>query len=90
MELLNRAHEQGLVVGLKDVDGPNPVTRLDIDVLLHDHPDTFNLLLIAFKELRGDEGLQRGSKNPPWYVSPEFQDDGKDKMYWSQIASKIT
>jgi hypothetical protein len=50
--VLDHADELGLVVGLKHV-GPS-VARLDIDVLLDKEPETFNLFLIALKELQDE------------------------------------
>lgn len=47
---LVEAHNKGIVLGLKDVAGIVP--RLDIDVLLHDYPKTFNLYVLAFDELQ--------------------------------------
>ena len=47
---LIEAHKKGVVVGLKDVAGV--VSRLDIDVLLHDYPKTFNLYILAMDELQ--------------------------------------
>ena len=50
---LKRAHEAGVVVGLRAVAGI--AFRLDIDVLLTQQPDTFNLFLIALEELQNDD-----------------------------------
>ena len=47
---LEQAHKQRIVVGLRKATGL--LSRLDVDVLLHDHPDTFNLFLIALSELQ--------------------------------------
>ena len=47
---LQKAHEKGIVVGLKDV--ANIVPRLDIDVLLVQKPQTFNLFILAFDKLQ--------------------------------------
>jgi hypothetical protein len=49
---LDRADELGLVVGLKHLN--TIVARQDIDVLLQNEPDTFNLFLLAFKDLSED------------------------------------
>jgi hypothetical protein len=50
---LKKAHAAGIVVGLRDIAGI--AFRLDIDVLLTDQPDTFNLFLIALDELQNEE-----------------------------------
>lgn len=47
---LKRAHEKGIIVGLRNIAGI--AFRLDIDVLLSQQPDTFNLFLIALDELQ--------------------------------------
>ena len=52
MEALLEANERGDVYGLDAVSGVRP--RLDIDQLLHEKPDTFNLFLLALKELQED------------------------------------
>lgn len=81
MERLQQAHKDGVVVGLSGVNGSEPVDRLDIDVLLLNHPDTFNLLLIAFKELKGEP--------VPWNIDEGYEASNADKMYWYQIAGKL-
>jgi hypothetical protein len=63
------AHKAGVVKGLKEF---GVVPRKDIDVLLHESPDTFNLFLIALKELQEEEAFSS------W----------KDKMSFYQIAGK--
>ena len=50
LQALQRAHAKGIVVGLKDVAGIVP--RLDIDVLLVQQPQTFNLFILAFDKLQ--------------------------------------
>ncbi len=50
---LKKAHEKGIVVGLRKIAGV--ALRLDIDVLLSQQPDTFNLFLIALDELQNEE-----------------------------------
>ena len=50
LQALQKAHEKGIVVGLKDV--ANIVPRLDIDVLLFQKPQTFNLFILAFDKLQ--------------------------------------
>ena len=49
---LLKAQENGLVIGLGGVTGV--VTRLDIDELLLTKPDTFNLFLLALRDLQED------------------------------------
>lgn len=50
MDNLLRAHKQGELLGLSEVAGLKP--RLDIDVLLFDKPDAFNLFILALSELQ--------------------------------------
>ena len=50
LQALQKAQEKGIVVGLKDV--ANIVPRLDIDVLLVQKPQTFNLFILAFDKLQ--------------------------------------
>lgn len=49
MDRLERAQEDGVVLGLHDVAGVQP--RLDIDQLILQEPDTFNLFVLALNEL---------------------------------------
>jgi len=50
---LRKAHaSDGLVVGLRDVAGV--VSRLDIDVFMDRHPESFNLFLLALDKLKQD------------------------------------
>jgi tyrosinase len=70
---LQDAHNKGYVQGLKSF---GIVDRRDIDVLLHDFPDTFNLFLIAIKQ------LQDGTGN-----KGEFT-DWKDKFSFFQMAGE--
>jgi tyrosinase len=53
MDKLNQAQKDGVVVGLKDVAGVVP--RLDVDQLLLQEPDTFNLFLLALQSLQEDD-----------------------------------
>ncbi|MCJ1284989.1 hypothetical protein MMC26_004326 [Xylographa opegraphella] len=76
MSILDQAHKDGVVVGLRDVAGVAP--RLDIDVLLLDHPDTFNLLLIALMELKAE--------SLPWEVDDGFKVDKANKMSYFKLA----
>ena len=50
MDELLRANEEGVVIGLKGAAGVVP--RLEIDQLLLEKPDTFNLFLLALKDLQ--------------------------------------
>lgn len=70
MDKLNQTHEQGVVLGLRDISGV--VERLDIDVMLMTQPDTFNLFLIALMELQG--------KNVPWDNDPGYSFTSQDIM----------
>lgn len=54
MEQLRQAQENGIVIGLKGVSS-EPVLRRDIDDLIVNYPDTFNLFLLALSELQRDE-----------------------------------
>ncbi|KAJ4248373.1 hypothetical protein NW762_012703 [Fusarium torreyae] len=76
MDKLNQAHQQGVVLGLRDVAGVGE--RLDIDVMLMKQPDTFNLFLIALMELQG--------KRVPWKIDPDYSFTSEDIMSWFQIA----
>lgn len=76
MDKLNKAHEQGVVLGLRDVAGVGE--RLDIDVMLMTQPDTFNLFLIALMELQGTK--------VPWNIDPGYSFTSKDIMSWFQLA----
>ncbi|RBQ80962.1 hypothetical protein FVER14953_10660 [Fusarium verticillioides] len=79
MDQLDKAHKEGVVLGLA---GFGTAQRLDIDVMLTEQPDTFNLYLIALMELQGMENL-------PW-PTPEgysFKAGGDDlKMSWFQMT----
>lgn len=77
MDVLNKAHSQGVVVGLRDA--ASVVPRVDIDELLLKHPATFNLFVIALKELKGEEDVS-------WPVPDEFKVKKEDKLSFFQIA----
>ena len=53
MDALNQAQRDGVVIGLKDVAGVVP--RLDVDQLLLQEPDTFNLFLLALQNLQQED-----------------------------------
>lgn len=76
MSLLDKAHKDGVVVGLKEVAGVAP--RLDIDVLLLTKPKVFNLLLIALMELKGDPVT--------WAIDDDFKVPRSDKMSYFKLA----
>ncbi|KAF5558860.1 tyrosinase precursor (monophenol monooxygenase) [Fusarium phyllophilum] len=80
MDQLEKAHEDGVVLGLA---GFGTGQRLDIDVMLTEQPDTFNLYLIALMELQGMDNL-------PWPTPKGYSfKDGKDldlKMSWFQLT----
>ena len=67
---LNTAIARGFATGLP---GFGVVPRLDIDVLLKQHPDTFNLFLLALRELQ----QEKPGQNPPLW---------QDKMSYYQLA----
>lgn len=51
-----KASESGVVVDMKDLTGLDQnVERVDIDVLLTEHPDTFNLFLQALDDMQNDK-----------------------------------
>ncbi|KAF5591026.1 tyrosinase precursor (monophenol monooxygenase) [Fusarium subglutinans] len=80
MDQLEKAHKAGVVLGLA---GFGTEQRLDIDVMLTEQPDTFNLYLIALMELQGMKDL-------PW-PTPDgysFQDGSQAdlKMSWFQLT----
>ncbi|OBS26116.1 hypothetical protein FPOA_00059 [Fusarium poae] len=82
MDQLEAAHKQGVVLGLS---GFNVHQRLDIDVMLTEQPDTFNLFLIALMELQGMDDLPWQGQIPDGF---SFK-DGKQpdlKMSWFQVA----
>ena len=79
MGVLDDAHRDGLVVGLSS-ETDVPIARQDIDVMLLDQPDTFNLMIIALLELMGVETL-------PWKTPDEDRVTIQDKFSWFQIAS---
>lgn len=51
--IVTEAQSAGVVLGLSKVDG-SPVPRRDIDDLMLNEPDTFNLFLLALIELKKD------------------------------------
>ena len=72
MDALKQAQKDGVVLGLKNVSGIIP--RVDIDVLLSEQPDTFNLFLLALEALQS-------------HVDPKTEEELKqDKMGYFQIA----
>ncbi|KAH7232954.1 common central domain of tyrosinase-domain-containing protein [Fusarium tricinctum] len=82
LDQLNKAHGKGVVLGLADF---GVAQRVDIDVMLTEQPDTFNLYLIAMMELQGMKDL-------PWQdlIPDDFSfEDGKQldlKMSWFQLT----
>ena len=71
---LKKAQEEGVVLGLKN-ESAGPLPRLGIDVLLKEHPDTFNLFLLALVEMQIDPN----AANPA-------QRKAQPKMGWYEIA----
>lgn len=53
MEAIIKATEQGVVIGLKGLG--EPVPRREIDQLRLQKPETFNLFLLALKDLQEDD-----------------------------------
>jgi len=62
MANIAQAQQKGVVIGLNSVSGA-PVPRLDIEELLLNHPDAFNLFLLALKALHD----QKETKNKMGY-----------------------
>lgn len=56
---IESAQEDGVVVGLKDISGVQP--RLEIDDLMVNHPDVFNLFILALQQIMQDES--NGAQN---------------------------
>lgn len=54
MTTLDDAQEKGIVIGLSG-ETDKPVSRLDVDELLLEHPKTFNLFLLALVDLQDAE-----------------------------------
>ena len=79
MDKLEKAHEEGTVLGLQDVAGVT--SRLDIDVLLLKHPETFNLFLIALMELKIEDVT--------WDIDDDYKVTKKDKMSYYKLAGLI-
>lgn len=79
MDKLNKAHDDGVVLGLADVAGV--AQRLDIDVMLLKQPDTFNLFIIALLELQG--------RQVPWKVDPGYTFTSADKISFFQLAGAL-
>jgi len=50
MEALREANKAGVIKGLLGVSGVKP--RLDIDVMIHDQPKTFNLFILALQRIQ--------------------------------------
>jgi hypothetical protein len=69
---LNTAMARGFATGLP---GFGVVPRLDIDVLLKQSPDTFNLFVLALRELQ----LEKPGQPPFW----------QDKMSFFQLAGML-
>lgn len=82
LEQLDKAHKKGVILGLADF---GVAQRVDIDVMLTEQPDTFNLYLIAMMEIQGMKDL-------PWQdlIPDDFSfEDGKQldlKMSWFQLT----
>lgn len=64
MDALNQAQKDGVVLGLKGVAGV--AQRMDIDKLLHDLPDTFNLFCLALIDLMSDTDSSDISRYTEW------------------------
>lgn len=51
---LRQAHAKGYIVGLKEIadNQGGPQKRFEIDELIEWRPDTFNLFILAFQEIK--------------------------------------
>lgn len=78
MSSLNTANNQGVILGLQTIDNEAPRLRYDIDVLLLKDPDTFNLLLIALMELKG--------QNVEWEIDDDYIVTKDNKMSYYKLA----
>jgi len=58
--VLEQAQKEGRVIGLKDVT-KRALNRTDIDLMVKNQPDTFNLYLLALEDMQ-DEKLSQGDK----------------------------
>jgi len=58
--VLEQAQKEGRVIGLKDVT-KRALNRTDIDLMVKNQPDTFNLYLRALEYMQ-DEKLSQGYK----------------------------
>lgn len=56
MDELRKAQQNGVVLGLKGLSS-QPIFRRDIDDLIVNYPETFNLFLLALSELQKDEQI---------------------------------
>ncbi|KAK8054725.1 Tyrosinase, partial [Apiospora phragmitis] len=58
IQALKDATDAGIVKGLKDISGVKH--RLDIDVMIRDQPDTFNLFILALDKMQKPDFQPRG------------------------------
>lgn len=61
MDAILDAHKKGQVLGLRGISPNAPVPRLDIDDLLYNNPNGFNLFLLALQELQLQKSSDRMS-----------------------------
>ncbi|KAH7311251.1 hypothetical protein B0I35DRAFT_481241 [Stachybotrys elegans] len=80
---LEEAHKQGIVLGLAD---SGVQQRVDIDVILTEQPDTFNLFLIALMELQGMDKLPWQDQIPEGFSFKPGEKQLDLRMSWFQLA----
>ncbi|KAK4446173.1 hypothetical protein QBC34DRAFT_152132 [Podospora aff. communis PSN243] len=82
------ASKQGVVVNMKDLTGLNvDVERVDIDVLLTEHPDTFNLMLQALKSMQEQPVGSEDSKTS-WFQLAGIH--GFPRALWDNVGQQTT
>ena len=62
LDELKQAQKDGTVRGLSGIPNATPVPRLDIDELLDQSPDAFNLFLLALERLQDETKNSQNSK----------------------------
>lgn len=77
MGILDDAHRDGVVVGLAS-ECEAPIARQDIDAMLLNQPDTFNLMVIAFLEIM--------DVKVPWDIDEGYKVTKDDKFSFYQMA----
>ena len=81
LQELQAAQAKGVVLGLNGISDVDVVPRLDIDVFLHNHPEAFNLFIIAFDKLQNETK----SNDRMGY----FQIAGRNKLRMNTISCQL-